>query len=530
MCSFTQMAIRSSIGPNTDEMLRRRIARAIVDSDRDLRALRRAAQAGDRQLTNRLFRTYVRSFNARLAAADRTRKALLARVQRFAARTPLDARRPYSVPTLREMFELARRVDLYATSDELATMVDVAKPNGGRRSLTVLRRDRLIRSYVMDQALRAITLLHPGQLAMRDEGLAGAHRRIIEIISDPAITHVAMADIRGFYDNIDASRLGEFFGIPQTLIDNNASYRNMRLIHHDRTQSSVGCEDIPSEDERPGAVTGLGQMEVERRAPAYDQEGEEVERPVSRSSVYSQVCSSNRRGTPQGAPSSTIIGEGVVAQAFYSLHGNIIPNSWIDNFYLLGSNRADVEAGAETLRSNLLESPTGPYELHDQVTRRVADGFEALGGHFKRRKGRVTFRPTDKNLRMHKADVGRFLALIAQTGAGVREAKAYVRSWSAAFSAWEGAMVHKQTTLRDIDLIDRNARLYRRYRPDRRFARFLGLTDLLSMRVDRSIFWNEPRIQGFSPSGRFSTPSTPRTSRISVAVPMSVDSRAIQMG
>jgi hypothetical protein len=428
------------------------------------------------------------------------------------------------------MFELARRVDLYATSDELATMVDVTKPNGGRRSLTVLRRERLVRSYVMDKVLRAITLLHPGQLAMRAEGLAGAHRRIIEMISDPAVTHVAMADIKGFYDNIDASGLGELFGIPQALIDNNASYRNMRLIRQDRTQRSVGCEDMPSEDERPGAVTGLGPLEVERRAAAYDQEGEEVERPVPRSSVYSQIRCSNRRGSPQGAPSSPIIGEGVVAQAFESLPDNVIPTSWIDNFYLFGSSRADVEAGAETLRSNLLESPTGPYELHHQDVRRVADGFEALGGEFKRRKGRVTFRPTDANLRAHKAEVGRYLALIAQTGAGVREAKIYVRSWCGAFATWDGAMAHKQSRLKDIDLIEKNARLYRRYRPDRRFARFLGLTDLLEMRVDRSILWTQPRIQGFSPSGSFRASSTPRTTMTSADVPTSVHRRVMQMG
>ena len=500
------MASRAPIFALSDEQIRARVARARTDSEQMLVRIRLAKAAGNQLAVTRHTERFLRSFDSRLVAAADAQLALIARVKRNATRNPSGARRSNSVPSLTEVLGLAETINMWAPTNELATQVDIAKPNGGRRRLTILRRDRLARSYLLKRLLTATTQLHPGQLATSPEGLAGAHRRVIDILSDPRIKHVAMADIRTFYDNIDTTRLGRILGIPQIIVDNNVSYQTMQIVAHGDQDSSAVSENLANEEERPGAVTGLGLLEVGRRTNAYDLYGDEVDVPVRRHSVSLYMHVNDRRGTgiPQGAPSSTIIGEIVVKHALVAVPSNVIPVSWIDNVYQFGASRAEVNAAAETLRSTMLEAPTGPFLLRDESIRRVADGFEALGGWFRRQRGHVTFRPTHANLRCHQVEVTRYLAVIAQTGRGVREAQAYIRGWCEAFSQWPGAARLRRLELGFVNEVAQSRALYFRCDPTPRFARFLGIDRLLTMPCDLSILWSPPPITGVSSAARSS--------------------------
>ena len=310
------------------------------------------------------------------------------------------------------------------------------KPGGGRRRLNSFRQGRIARSNLIKDVVTAQGGLHAGQYATTSAGLPGAYRRIMEIIADPAIKWVASADIRSFYDTINTANLGSQLGLPQAVIDANISFVGMVLHHRTDIEDSVSDAELPAEEERLSALGSLGPIEVDIGI-RHDRDVQEEVCPRNRHSRSYRRITDSRRGIPQGATSSPIIGEKVVAGTLHGFADDIIAVTWVDNIFLFGTSRAGVEEAAQTLRANMLAAPTGPFTLRDESIHRVADGFDAIGGHFRRQHGRASFRPTAMNLSLHQTEVRRFLAMIAQTGRGASQAKIYVRAWSSTFALWE---------------------------------------------------------------------------------------------
>ena len=83
--------------------------------------------------------------------------------------------------------------------------------------------------------------------------------------------------------------------------------------------------------------------------------------------------------------------------------------------------------------------------------RRVSDGFEFLGYHFKRRYGRVHVTPTSSNLRALRLKiVGRYLM-----GDALEDVCARIRNWARNFALWEDIDLHVSFKQREA------ARLFR---------------------------------------------------------------------
>lgn len=425
---------------------RARLKQADKQAKKLLRQLNTAAQRGSPRAIERAVAQCLGSYSIKLVAAWSAAKTLWRRRRRNALRRGEHHPGRRYEPTIAQLFEIAATVDLNIPTDELVTQFDMMKSNGGRRRLSSFLLEHLTRQHVIMAVLEANADLHPGQMAASSAGLKGAYDRVIALLNDPEVKWVAQRDIRTFFDAIGTTELHRTLGLPEPVVRNNISFENMRVVHRDRADSWSVWIDMPNEEERNSALRGLGPLAIERHTPVYEGDGnyvEEIDPPSDQASLGSRICSSYRRSIPQGAACSTIAGEYIVAGVLKNLPNNVRTLSWIDNLFVAGRTRSDVDQATDILRSQLREAPTGPFETHCETNRRVADGFEFLGAHFQRRRGRVTFRPTNQNIAQFNGEVEAWCALIFQTGTGYREARQYVEAWCQAFDGWSATPLKK---------------------------------------------------------------------------------------
>lgn len=100
-------------------------------------------------------------------------------------------------------------------------------------------------------------------------------------------------------------------------------------------------------------------------------------------------CAS-RRGVPQGAATSPMIADHVVSLVLASVQlpaGVELITNYSDNFAIIGPSRKDVEAAVKTLREAFASHQAGELHITENGVRRIADGFDFLGHHFRRKRG-----------------------------------------------------------------------------------------------------------------------------------------------
>ena len=109
---------------------------------------------------------------------------------------------------------------------------------------------------------------------------------------------------------------------------------------------------------------------------------------------------------------------------------------WVDDILVLTKAIAEAELSKTLMSAAARRHPAGPFEFKRLLVRRVQDGFDFLGTHFRKRRGHAMARPADKNLREFRAEVFARRLTLLLTGAGLDKDEVYVRAWCRSFGYW----------------------------------------------------------------------------------------------
>ncbi|HYD23775.1 MAG TPA: reverse transcriptase domain-containing protein [Croceibacterium sp.] len=241
------------------------------------------------------------------------------------------------------------------------------------------------------RAIEGSVSLDPRQHAYRNGGRDEAVKRVLREL-DAGKKWCVQLDINEFYRSIDRRRLYQIIPLPCEVIDN-----------------VVG----PPGNILPGRIgNAIG--------------------PISLVTV-------SREGISQGSSLSPLIAEAVIATALRDLRSTVSVINYGDNFELIARTRAELRMAITALTGAFRRSPHGPFRLTDKSgLRRVCDGFEFLGYHFRMKRGRIHCRPSKKSEVKFFTSALRLMRDIAQR----RQPDAAIKlqrsalGWVSAFSQW----------------------------------------------------------------------------------------------
>ena len=260
------------------------------------------------------------------------------------------------------------------------------------RLLTVFGLKRSTEQWMVQQLLRRLHTPDPRQHAMQEDedGRSEAAQAAINAMRNGARWFVGL-DITEFFPSIDTRRLHDLIPLPDRVIDN------------------VICPP-PMDDVR---VRYNGHVNIIRLAEA------------------------SQSGISQGSRTSPIVADIVIKHILGGLYLPATVINYADDFGAMARTKREVTAIAQSLIRAMVHSPVGCLQLRNKVhrtARRVADGFEFLGYHFRMRRGAVICQPTDKNLTKFNRRVCEFIAA-AEGGSAkaLQHLRRYTRSWWSAF-------------------------------------------------------------------------------------------------
>lgn len=358
------------------EPARAPVRRAKKQAAKLLRRIERARDAGDRRKVRYLTDRYLRSYSVKLAATAKI-NTILKGGERAKSK---------------ELVAIARTIDPYRPAAEQAHVVPIKKANGNTRLLTIFGLKRSTEQRMVQQLLSRLHKPDPRQYAIQEseDGRNGAAQAVIEAMRGEARWFIGL-DIADYFPSINKRRLHNLLPLPHRVTDN------------------VICP--PTLDDIRVRYDGL--VDVLRLAEA------------------------SQSGISQGSRSSPIVADIVIKHILDGLHLPATVINYADDFGVMARTKREVAAIAQSLIRALAHSPAGCLQLRNKVhgtARRVADGFEFLGYHFRTRRGTVTCQPADKNLvNFNRRTCDFILASEAGHPKALANLRSYVRSWWSAF-------------------------------------------------------------------------------------------------
>ena len=352
------------------------VRRAKKQAAKLFRRIERARDAGDRRQVRYLTDRYLRSYSGKLAATAKV-NTILKGGERAKSK---------------ELVAIARTIDPFRPAAEQADVVPIKKANGNTRLLTLFGLKRSTEQRMVQLLLRRLHRPDPRQYAMQEgeDGRNGAARAVANAIRDDARWFIGL-DITDYFTSIDTRRLHNLIPLPRRVIDN------------------VICP--PAMNDVRVRYNGL--VDVLRLAEA------------------------SQSGVSQGSRTSPIVADIVIKHILDGLHLPATVINYADDFGVMARTKREVTAIAQSLIRALAHSPAGCLQLRNKVhgtARRVADGFEFLGYHFKSRRGTVICQPADKNLvNFNSKTCTYILAAVAGNPKALQHLRRYMRSWWSAF-------------------------------------------------------------------------------------------------
>lgn len=362
--------------------MRPRLKKARKHLDRLEHRLQKAVQEGDQRKVHFLTKTILRSYDAKVCAVEQADRNMRRRGERELSPN--------------EVLVRAKEVSaIAAPQDEIRVH---AKPKDRWPDFRPIFSFGLIdtaRQHLIKSAIQPLLSIDPRQYGTQNGGRPEIVRCVRQTIASKRYKYVATCDIKSFYPTVSRDWLRQSLPTGEEVI---TSTILVDESHHRTRYTGHGLNKVCVSD-FPLAVA-------------------------------------SQRGLPQGACSSPMIADYIVGQALSGIHlpeGAVLKN-YADNFVVMGRRRADVEQAVHSLRGAFERHPAGPFQLTDNGIRRIADGFEFLGYHFRRRKGRDLAVPTRKNIsklyerfKHHVDDLRR--------GGDPKELRASLKCWVNAFSA-----------------------------------------------------------------------------------------------
>ncbi len=239
----------------------------------------------------------------------------------------------------------------------------------------------------------------------RDAACQEAHDRI-----EQGYKFAVEVDIKNFYPSIDRDHLKKILGVDGKLIEG--------------IVLSMDADVRPKED-----------------SPLY--RSHSVPGPWS-------LFMDARRGLPQGASSSPIVAEIVVAEIMSSVPKGMLIINFADNFLVMGHTRREVEDALMTLSNAIKRSPAGYFEVKKKSVRRIVDGFDFLGYRFRSERGRPKVSAASKPLEKLCKKIAKEALRVARTNAAGGRLWSIINGWRSAFRLWKARCAAIFCILRDM--------------------------------------------------------------------------------
>lgn len=350
-----------------------RLRKAARQEKKKLRRIERALAAGRVEKARFLQRRYLASFDVKLTSVVAVNKKLA------------KDRRVHKT----RLIQNAEALNPWRGTNELARAYALPKAGGGFRAITSYGAQARALQQMVRCAVRPFARFDPRQHAVTNGGRDAAIAKVKDGVAHGLKWFVRL-DIASFYQNVDERRLINFVPAPRGVILHTVgSPRNVVLGHSSRV--------------------------VDPRT----------------------LLLASQRGLSQGAGSSPIIAEMIVAQILGQISSDAVVINCSDDFAVMARTRREVVSLSEALTSAVRRCPHGHLQLEPKsAIRRVSDGFSFLGYDFRFRRSRLKCEPSRSNIAKFVTKAALILRRPSAEAAR-NELQRYVRSWRNAFSQWD---------------------------------------------------------------------------------------------
>ena len=354
------------------------------------RKIARFRAAGDHHRANQLERLLMRSHDLRLLSANRAAAKLTKKLRKHRG-----DRGSVTGPTKADVLRMARDLSLWRSSNEVVRLTTIPKAEGWRR-IHSFGFEHRTRQEMLRRVIKAKGQTLPEQREATAAGVPALIENICEAIRG-GYKYALICDFRDFYPSIAPAALSGHLKLPEKVV---------------------------------GTSIALDSFNLERR----NAQQRRYDRPDRRSlstPILHQTTSTvfHRRGIAEGSSASPSIAEVVMKGFLEVLPPNVRFFVWVDDILVLTKAIAEAELSKTLMSAAARRHPAGPFEFKRLLVRRVQDGFDFLGTHFRKRRGHAMARPADKNLREFRAEVFARRLTLLLTGAGLDKDEVYVRAW-----------------------------------------------------------------------------------------------------
>lgn len=339
------------------------------------RRIERALELGNDGAARFYLARYLGSFDARLTAAIHANRRLPKH------------RRVHKT----RLLTLARAANPWLGTNEPVTVHARAKADVGFRPIHDYGPQARTLQQLLKAGLRSFAQLDPRQFGTSNGGREAAVRSIKEGVVEQELKWFLRLDIRSFYQSIDETKIIDFVPAPREVSVN-----------------IVG----------PPRNVVLGQSSTIRS---------------------STLLSASQRGLSQGASSSPIIADMIVASILGQIPADAFVINVADDFAIMARTKREVVALKEALTSAVRRCPHGNLQLiAKSPIRRVSDGFSFLGYDFRYRRLRLKCEPSRSNQTKFLVRVGCILRrMSAEPMEHAKTLQRVIKSWRNAFSQWD---------------------------------------------------------------------------------------------
>lgn len=339
-----------------------------------LRRLDRAKSDGDTKTVSYLTRNLVKSRAVKLAAMSE------------AGQQCRRTRKPYILGAA--LLDIAPSFHIWEETGEAARIFRLRKSDGSYRPVISYEQMEKARQSIVAHAVRSNSKLDPRQYAEKGRGINAAARRVRDHI-DQGYKFAVEVDIKSFYSSINPHWLKAMLPIDEQLVGS--------------VVLSANVEKVPHHYE--GALN---------RYPYYG--------PAS-------LGFAAQRGLPQGACSSPIVAEVVVAEIMKEVPEGLAIVNFADNFLVMGRTRRECENALTSLSNAIERSPAGFFEVQTKKVTEVRHGVNFLGFQFARELGSARVRLPEKKLSDFQKTAIHETLRAARTGAPWRKLYTVFAGW-----------------------------------------------------------------------------------------------------
>ena len=368
-----------------------------------LKQIRAAHRSGKEKDARHLGRLYLASHDAHLVAVHAANRAI----------------KPHKRVHHSLLPGYAAALNPWAGIDEKVIIHPKPKPgpNLEYRPILEFGFENAALQHLLLPLLRAQADLHPNQYAMR-----GTHRAIERVakLLEAGNVWATEIDIRNCYQSFDGERVADLLPVPKEVARNVLTGASLSLCLN---PSFVGPAD-PGEDD-------------------------EI--------IFPELFAAVRQGISQGAATSPLVAEMMLASVFKVLPDCGAVTAYADNFLVMGKTESEVLSISEALRSAIKAHPAGP--LWPKEPRIFGSGMvvEFLAHQLWMSEGSVVIAPgTAKREELHRR-MEDGLRKIKKAPAGAEREKMadqlrrYVRGWAANFKLCNCVEEIKNGALAQID-------------------------------------------------------------------------------